>query len=103
MDLLPDTYPSFFCRTVHRWHFDMASFSNCVEAGGSKAAQVRFVHPFGIANAMRWLHGPRPGGRESLPHFDNPLLDKVWTGYLESISAADYLCVMEDRRADDAG
>lgn len=102
MDLLPDTYTSFFYRTVHRWHFGTASLSKCVEAGGSKVAQVRFVHRFGIANAMRWLLDLRPGGRESLPHFHDLLLDKVWTGYLKSIGAADCLYVMEDRRADDA-
>jgi SAM-dependent methyltransferase len=94
MDLLPDSYPPFFYRTVHRWYFDAASLSKCAEAAGLNVVQMRFVHRFGIANTMRWLRDLKPGGREGLPHMDDPLLNGVWTGYLERIGAADYLYII---------
>lgn len=97
MELLPDDYPSFFYRVVHRWYFDEPSLRRCIEAAGMRVIKTQFVHRFGISNAMRWLRDRRPGGREPLPHLESPPINRSWASYLEDRGVADYLYAVFER------
>ena len=91
MDLLPDDYPAFFYRSVHRWYFDMQSFTRCAELAGLCVQKSAVVHRFGLSNALIWLRDRKPGGRTALPHLDSPLLDRFWQSYIEQEGSGDYL------------
>lgn len=90
MDLLPGDYPAFFYRTVHRWYFDMDSFSRCAELAGLRVVEGHCVHRFGLSNAMKWLRDRKPGGTQSLPSV-NALMDRCWQASLEQAGTGDYL------------
>jgi SAM-dependent methyltransferase len=89
-DLLPDTYPSFFYRVVHRWYFDADSLRECAQRAGYMVAEVRHVHRYGLANALRWLRDKRPSGNGRLEGIE-PLADDLWVGYLEATGRSDCL------------
>ena len=91
MSLLPDTYPSFFYRAVHRWYFDADSLANCARQAGLAVEQMRCVHRFGLSNALIWLRDKKPGGHAALPGINAPLLDAVWARTLEIEGNGDYL------------
>ncbi|RKE72317.1 class I SAM-dependent methyltransferase [Pseudorhodoplanes sinuspersici] len=91
MSLLPDTYPAFFYRAVHRWYFDVASLTRCAQSAGLEVEQMRCVHRFGISNALIWLRDKKPGGHKPLPNINAPLLDAVWARALELEGSGDYL------------
>lgn len=99
MALLPDEYPAFFYRVVHRWYFDEVSLRRCAFEAGLKVVNGQFVHRFGLSNAMRWLRDKRPGGREPLPQLNSALVDKGWVAYLEDRGIADYLYFVLERPA----
>jgi hypothetical protein len=60
MELLPDDFPSFFYRTVHRWYFNVASLAECAKLAGFEVVETQFVHRYGMANAIAWLRDRRP-------------------------------------------
>jgi SAM-dependent methyltransferase len=91
MRLLPDDYPGFFYRSVHRWYFDRASLARCAESAKLKVAEIRCLHRFGLANALGWLRDRRPPGRVALPGTEDASLDAVWRGNLERQFQGDYL------------
>ena len=91
MQLLPDVYPQFFYRAVHRWYFDESSLREAARHAGLDVLQVRCVHRFGLSNALIWLRDKKPGGRTQLPHVATPLLDAVWARALEAQGVGDYL------------
>lgn len=91
MSLLPDVYPSFFYRVVHRWYFDRASLAACAKYAGLQVVDMRCVHRFGLSNALIWLRDRKPGGRTKLPHIGKPLFDAMWARELEEEGAGDYL------------
>jgi SAM-dependent methyltransferase len=93
MELLPHDFPGFFYRTQHRWAFDADSMSGCAESAGFRVAEVRHIHRFGIANALRWLRDRKPTGRASLAPFDRAA-DDLWRTWLESTGRADNLYVV---------
>lgn len=97
MALLPDVYPSFFYRTVHRWYFDADSLARCAAEAGLAVAESRCIHRFGLSNALLWLRDRRPGGRQALPGLADPLLDRVWQWRLEEAGVGDYLYVTLQR------
>lgn len=96
MELLPDTFPSFFYRVQHRWAFDAASLSRCAEGAGLEVAELRHVHRYGMANTMYWLKEGRPRGRTPLAPLDAGI-DKLWQAWLESNGRADNLYVILKR------
>lgn len=91
MNLLPEEYPAFFYRSVHRWYFDRASLARCAEAAKLKVAETRCVHRFGLANALGWLRDRRPPGRATFPGIEDASLDAVWRSTLEREFRGDYL------------
>lgn len=90
MDLLPDIYPSFFYRTVHRWYFDLQSLKFCVEQAGFEIREFKCIHRFGLSNAFAWLRDHKPVGDAPVPHI-NAMLDGIWKLYLEEKQIGDYL------------
>lgn len=89
-DLLPEEFPAFFYRMVHRWYFDALSLSNCAQMAGYKVVQMRPVHRYGMANALHWLRDCKPSGHRSLPGID-ALADDFWRAYLERSGRSDCL------------
>ncbi len=93
LDLLPDDFPSFFYRVVHRWYFDADSLATCARAAGFDVAGVRHVHRYGMANALRWLRDRQPTGNARLDAIEQ-LADDYWAGYLESTGRSDCLYLL---------
>lgn len=91
MRLKGDDYKSFFYRTVHRWYFDIDSFTYCGRRAGLDIVETRYLHRFDLSNALIWLRDGIPKGDTPLPFLDSPLLNNYWKGYLESKGVADYL------------
>jgi len=89
-DLMPDDFPSFFYRIVHRWYFDRDSLTACAERAGFVVEDVRFAHRYGMSNALAWLRDRKPTGQTRLPGIE-PIVDAFWKGYLEQAGRADCL------------
>lgn len=89
-DLLPEDYPAFFYRVVHRWYFDAESLANCARLAGFDVVETRHVHRYGLSNALKWVRDRRPGGRTPLDGIE-PVADDFWRGYLEQIGRSDCL------------
>ena len=100
MSLLPDDYPSFFYRSVHRWYFDRESLANCARQAGLRIVEMRCAHRFGLSNAVTWLRDRRPGGRATLPYISTALFDDLWARGLEAQDAGDYLYAVLAREDD---
>lgn len=90
MDLLPDDYPAFFYRAVHRWYFDTGSLVELAGQAGLEVHEIRCVQRYTLSNAMRWIRDRQPGGRDRLPHID-ARLDAIWQRHLEAEGVGDYL------------
>ncbi len=88
--LLPDDYPAFFYRAVHRWYFDAESLAALALQASLKVRKIHCTQRFGLSNTMRWLRDRKPGGREPLTNI-NALADSFWTGYLAAQGVGDYL------------
>ena len=90
MDLLPDDFQAFFYRAQHRWYFDLSSLTRCAAAAGFAVIETRYVHRYGIANAMLWLRNRRPMGRVRVAPLDAHL-DGLWRSWLEANGRPDNL------------
>ncbi|MCR9137408.1 MAG: class I SAM-dependent methyltransferase [Alphaproteobacteria bacterium] len=93
MDLLPDEFPSFFYRVVHRWYFDIDALADCAERAGFTVENARTIHRYGLSNALGWLRDRRPSGHTRL-HGIEPPADRLWRGYLEDNDRADCIFMM---------
>jgi SAM-dependent methyltransferase len=96
MELLPDDFPSFFYRTVHRWYFNVASLAECAKLAGFEVVETQFVHRYGMANALAWLRDRRPTGRCRMDAV-GPLADELWQSYLQQSGKTD--CIFLTLRA----
>lgn len=96
MDLLPQDFQSFFYRTQHRWYYDAVSLSDVATRAGLKVQEVRYVHRYGMANALLWLRDRKPSGRTGIGTIDR-FGDAMWRNWLESIGRADNLYVLLKR------
>lgn len=92
MSLLPDEFPSFFYRTVHRWYFEVESLKACAKLAGYETVWVRHVHRYGLSNAMAWLRDRKPNGWNRLPGIE-PAADLMWKAILEQDGRSDNLFV----------
>ena len=96
MKLLSEEFPSFFYRIAHRWYFDRASLRRCIEAVEGRALLVeveRFLHTYGMSNALSWMKERRPTGNRRLPGIDGTA-DALWNSYLETSGQADTLFIL---------
>ena len=94
--LLPDNFPAFFYRTQHRWYFDDDSLSFCLKEaakGQAELLSIKYLHTFGISNALAWLREKCPKGNLRLDGI-NPVADKLWSSYLESSQQTDTLYLL---------
>ena len=92
MQLLPDEYPSFFYRVVHKWYFDIESLTECARLAGFELAETHFVHRYPMGNALRWLRDRKPTGTVPMDGLDHGA-DEFWKGYLENTGTSDCLFV----------
>ena len=98
MELLPDHYPQFFYRVVHRWYFDADSLAECAKRAGWEVEAVQPVQRYGMANTLRWLRDKIPGGAERLPGI-NADADGWWKNHLETEGRAECLyLILENPR-----
>lgn len=97
LDLLGDDYRQFFYRTVHRWYFDMQSFSDLALNCGLEIVQKKCVQRFGISNTLAWLRDRKPTGDRKLPPMDDPLLNQFWKTFLEVKGCGDFLYLLLKR------
>jgi len=91
LQVLPDAYPPFFYRTVHRWYFDVPSLTECARRAGFEPVEARCAQRFGLSNFLLWLRDRRPSGHDPLPHLERPILDRFWKEYLAQEGVGDYL------------
>lgn len=90
MDLLPDSYPAFFYRVVHRWYFDEMSFADCARRAGLDVLSMRTIHRYGLANALHWLRDRRPRGETPLPPLDESI-NTIWRQFAAEKGQGDTL------------
>lgn len=90
MDILPEDFPSFFYRVVHRWYFTADTLAACAKAAGYDVVDTHFVHRYGMANALCWLRDRKPTGRKRLSAI-TPLADELWSAYLVQRGKTDCL------------
>jgi len=88
--LLPNDFPAFFYRVVHRWYFDADSLAACARLAGYKVEKICPSHRYGIGNMLRWLRDRKPTGNIAMDGI-MPVADAFWSGYLESIGRSDCL------------
>jgi len=96
LDLLQDTFPSFFYRVVHRWYFDASSLTQCAEKAGFVVEETRHVHRYGMANMLLWLRDRTPKGNARMDGID-ALADGFWKSYLETTGRSDTLFMILKR------
>jgi len=92
MALLPDDYPAFFYRVVHRWYFDAESLAECARLAGYEVSEVHHVHRYGMANALRWLWDRKPTGNAPMAGIDRTA-DQLWKAQMEGAGTSDCLFV----------
>jgi SAM-dependent methyltransferase len=90
MTLLPDEYPSFFYRVVHRWYFDADSLAECARLAGYDVVDIRHVHRYGLSNTLRWLRDRKPTGDAPMDGIDRTT-DQTWKARLEAAGTSDCL------------
>ena len=91
MKLLPNEFPPFFYRMVHRWYFDKGSLSRTATEAGFDIESERYGHTMNMSNMLVWLSEKRAvGNKIKLPGID-PTADTLWKTYLESSGQADTL------------
>ena len=91
METLGDEYKQFYYRTVHRWYFNIDSFTYLAITAGFKVVKSKCLHRFGLSNALTWLKDKKPNGDSQIEGFNDPLIDEFWKKYLESKNIGDYL------------
>ena len=97
LDLLPEEYPSFFYRVVHRWYFNIQSLIFCSETAGFKVEQVKPVHRYSMSNTMNWLKYKKPMGDSRLKSVDKSI-DDSWISYLENNNKSDCIYLILSKK-----
>ncbi|NQU32514.1 MAG: class I SAM-dependent methyltransferase [Bacteroidetes bacterium] len=91
MKLLPDEFPSFYYRIVHRWYFHRESLARCAVEAGFKIESEKYLHTMNMSNMLSWLIQRRPTGNlGTLPGIDNTA-DALWNTYLVTSGQTDTL------------
>jgi 2-polyprenyl-3-methyl-5-hydroxy-6-metoxy-1,4-benzoquinol methylase len=87
-DLLPDEFPEFFYRVVHRWYFNASSLRACANRAGFEIEEIKYSHRYNLGNALRWLRDKKPTGNVAMDGIDQ-IADVFWSGYLEQAGKSD--------------
>tara|TARA_Y100000590_G_scaffold413014_1_gene508451 strand:- start:49 stop:951 length:903 start_codon:yes stop_codon:yes gene_type:complete len=87
---LLDEFKEFFYRTQHRWYFDKNCIEYCIKKVGFEILETKFIHRYGLANAIYWLRDREPKGKNRIKVL-NQYSDKFWESYLESTGQSDNL------------
>lgn len=89
LELLPEHYPAFFYRSVHRWYFTAEAIEQLASACGFAEVSIRFVHRYDLANLMLWLRDRRPSGLNGLPI--PPAVNAAYREFVEEAGRSDYI------------
>ena len=94
MKLIAEEFQPFFYRAAHRWYFDQLSLRYCVNAaGGLQVESERYLHTYGMSNALSWMKERRPTSNARLLGINN-VADQLWSSYLEASGQANTLYVL---------
>jgi 2-polyprenyl-3-methyl-5-hydroxy-6-metoxy-1,4-benzoquinol methylase len=94
LKLLPDSYPSFFYRVVHKWYFTKKSLSFVAENSGLDFKIVH-KHRFGLSNLLAWMNYRKPN--TSVPIEFSDVLEATYKSELEKNGQADYLYLIASK------
>jgi 2-polyprenyl-3-methyl-5-hydroxy-6-metoxy-1,4-benzoquinol methylase len=86
----PDAFPSFFYRTQHRWYFDAESLKKAAELAQFKDCRIKFVHRYGLSNALYWIKDNKPHGGDAYPGITTEM-DMNWKRMCERQGQSDCL------------
>jgi len=90
MNSIMPEFQEFFYRTQHRWYFEKKSIEYCAKQSGFKILETKFIHRYGLANAIHWLRDKKPKGNLPIDQF-NEYADKLWSVYLQNTGQTDNL------------
>ena len=88
LDVLPQTYPSFFYRTVHKFYFTERSLVHAAKAAGFTSSTTSYLHRYSMDNAMLWLRDRKPSGKDALFPL-NETISNLWKKRLEELGRSD--------------
>lgn len=91
MKLLPEEFPSFFYRIVHRWYFDQSSLTRSAVEAGFEVESELYMHTMNMSNMLTWLLQRKPFGNNTHLPGINKTADTLWNTYLEISGQADTL------------
>ena len=91
MKLLPDEFPSFFYRIVHRWYFDCISLTRSAQQAGFNIESERYLHTMNMSNMLSWLIKRKPTGNKPNLAGINNTANILWNTFLETSGQTDTL------------
>lgn len=97
LDMLPDDYPSFFYRTVHRFYFNAKSLTEAGRQAGLETISIRYLQRYRMDNALLWLRDRRPSGTKSFSPI-NEEMSKMWKERLEELGRSDCIYAIYRKR-----
>ena len=97
LDILPDDYPSFFYRTVHRFYFNAKSLTEAGRRAGLETISIRYLQRYRMDNALLWLRDRRPSGTKSFSPI-NEEMSKMWKERLQELGRSDCIYAIYRKR-----
>ena len=91
MKLLPEEFPSFFYRMVHRWYFDRISLTRSAQQAGFNIESERYLHTMNMSNMLSWLIKRKPTGNKPNLAGINNTANTLWNTFLETSGQTDTL------------
>jgi len=88
LDLLPQTYPSFFYRTVHKFYFTERCLMHAAKTAGFTSTTISYLHRYSMDNALLWLRDKKPSGQDALFPL-NQSMNTLWKNRLEELGQSD--------------
>ncbi len=89
LELLPDDYPSFFYRVVHKWYFSGSAIEYLAREANFSKVFIKYIHRFDLSNFLLWLRDKKPTGFGRLTI--SPSLNAHFCRDLEEKGRADYI------------
>ena len=90
LEMLPQSYPSFFYRTVHKFYFTERSLALAGKAAGFPSCVSNFLHRYSMDNALLWLRDSKPSGTDRIFPI-NDAMSTLWKERLEKLGRSDCL------------